>query len=171
MNSKCLITALGLIASSQNQRLVPSSCSRINNDGIERYWNGSNCLNALAYGKNCSNSNECQYLTQNTTCNGTICKCSSTQYFNFMNSKCENLLSINETCAQIDACQAGFCFGKPLMCQCLSNEYFDVNTNQCIYNVLTISTSTTTEDLISVCLKINSATTIDGSGFEIQTTP
>ncbi len=56
-----------------------------------------------------------------------------------MNSKCENLLSINETCAQTDACQAGFCFGKPLMCQCLSNEYFDVNTNQCIYNVLTIS--------------------------------
>ena len=112
-----------------------AACLRMNSDSIERYWNGFSCVNALGYGKNCSYLNECQYLTQNTTCGIIVpfkCQCSSKQYFNFLNSKCENLLSINETCTQIDACHAGFCFGNPLMCRCLSNEYFDTVNSSCI---------------------------------------
>ena len=165
----CLITVSE--ASQKKEIIIPASCLRMNIDGIEKYWNGSSCVNALGYGKSCTNSNECQHLTQNTTCPSSVpykCQCSSTQYFNFINSKCEDLLSINEICTQIEACKAGFCFGKPLMCQCLPDEYFDFNTGQCVEN---LHPTSTTEDLISACLKISSATTIDGSGFEITTTP
>ena len=48
-----------------------SICFRISNDGVEMYWNGSSCLNALGYGMTCHSLLECQYLTQKTTCTGT----------------------------------------------------------------------------------------------------
>ena len=70
-----------------------STCSRISIDGIEMYWNGSNCVNALSYEKICNASDECKYLTQNTSCYGPAlfrCQCSLSEYFNYITDKMRN---------------------------------------------------------------------------------
>ena len=112
---------------------LQSTCLRISTEGIEM-WNGSNCINALSYGFTCINSNQCQYLTQNTSCIGPLpnkCQCSLSLYFNYITDKCEDLLSINQSCTQVDGCKTGYCFGVPLTCQCLSTEYYDTGLNKC----------------------------------------
>ena len=102
--------------------------------GNEYYSDGNTCLQALPVGSKCLQNNECQYLTQNTFCNG-ICECDSTRYYNTVSKKCENLVSNNAPCTQIDACnsvlgltcQIGFC-------KCNSADKF-WNGTTCTYTV------------------------------------
>ncbi len=97
-------------------------------NGNEYYWDGSACTSALEFNQTCSNSSAnymCKTLTQGTICDGSIppykCICSSDQYFNFANSKCENLLSFNETCLQADSCNMKLNLTcKSGICQCAS---------------------------------------------------
>jgi hypothetical protein len=73
-------------------------------------------------------------MTQGTYCGGSApykCKCRSSQYFNSFSSKCEILLSINETCKQADSCKTGNCIDLALKCQCLPTEIFNITTRQC----------------------------------------
>ncbi len=103
----------------------------------ERYWNGVRCVDALYYGQTCSNTstkNECQYLTQETSCIGPEpykCKCPVGKYFDKDTNNCETLFVINETCSQVDSCKNGICMGSPLKCQCLPLQYFDQISSQC----------------------------------------
>jgi hypothetical protein len=61
----------------------------------ERFWNGLRCVEALDYGQMCTNpssNNECQYLTQGTSCIGPApfkCQCSNLQYFDIISGKCQ----------------------------------------------------------------------------------
>ncbi len=113
----------------------------------ERFWNGFSCVDSLDYNKTCTNptsSNECKYLTQETSCMGPSplkCKCLSGKYFNKDTSKCEKLLEIGENCSQADSCENGNCFGSK--CQCIRLQYFDKNRGLCRDNI-SISPSSTT---------------------------
>jgi hypothetical protein len=96
--------------------------------------------------KNTSTNNECQYLTQETSCIGPSpykCQCSSGKYFNTYNYKCENLLNINEKCLQFDSCKNSNCFGLPSKCQCLPLQYFDQISGKCQNEPNATSSSTT----------------------------
>ena len=91
----------------------------------ERYWDGNRCADAQDYGKMCTNAstdNECQYITQETSCMGPVpykCQCPQGKYFNKEKDhyRCEILLNINELCLQADSCANGNCIGSPLMCK------------------------------------------------------
>jgi hypothetical protein len=94
----------------------------------EFYWNGFSCKPAEGFNDKCLNSNSsymCQTLTQGTKCildsNGKyVCKCSSSKYFNFQSRKCENKLTFNDKCSQIDACRdEHICIGT---CQCTESS-------------------------------------------------
>jgi hypothetical protein len=56
--------------------------------GKEYYWNGLNCTTALSYNQTCSASYMCQTLTQLTSCIGSKCTCSSSEYWKSSLSKC-----------------------------------------------------------------------------------
>jgi len=107
----------------------------LRSDTYEQYWNGSTCIDALNYDQICTNSSsneECKYMTQGTFCGGSVphkCKCLPSKYYNIVNQKCENLLSIYEACTQVDACKTGHCYG--LICQCLATEYYDYALKKC----------------------------------------
>jgi hypothetical protein len=82
---------------------------------------------------NSSKINECQFLTQGTYCIGPEpfkCRCNESQFFNFINNKCENLLELNETCLQIDSCKFGEC-RKTMRCECLPQQIFNSTTHEC----------------------------------------
>ena len=108
-------------------------------------------MDALEYGQTCLNAstdNECQYLTQETCCRGSVpfkCQCPIGKYFNKEKGhyKCENLLEINETCSQTDSCKNGNCIGMPAKCLCLPFQYFDQITGQCL-NQINVDASLTT---------------------------
>ena len=88
--------------------------------GIEYYSNGITCLPAAVHGTLCSQDYECQYLTQSTSCNGT-CQCDAKKYYNSATKKCENLVAINGSCSQVNACNSAF----GLVCQngvCICNS-------------------------------------------------
>ena len=134
--------------------------------GAEYFWNGTNCVTAYRNGELCSNSSTsymCQTLTQGTTCSGPApfkCQCSSLQYFNTNNNKCETLLSINGTCTELDACRSDLGLScQASLCQCDSStqfwngslciNYYTYNSsglcnddNQCFGNLICMSAST-----------------------------
>ena len=95
---------------------------------------------------NASTDNECQYLTQETSCIGPApfkCQCSTGKYFNKEKDhyKCETLLELNQSCLQGDSCRNAYCIGTPLKCRCLPFQYFDPMSSQC-QNPLNASSST-----------------------------
>ncbi len=103
----------------------------------EHFWNGLGCVEALDYGQICTNessNNECQYLTQKTSCIGPApfrCQCSYGKYFNYYNYKCENLLEIDVICLQTDSCKNGNCLGSPSKCRCSNLQYFNIISGKC----------------------------------------
>ncbi len=72
--------------------------------GSEYYSSGSTCITAYQYGSSCSANYTCQYLTQNTYCNGT-CKCQPLQYFNTNIKYCGNQLTNNQACSISSDCR------------------------------------------------------------------
>ena len=99
---------------------------------IKRYWNGDKFVDALEYCQVCTNTstnNECQYLTQETSCIGPAsfrCQCQPGKYFNKDRYKSESLLEFNESCSQKDSCTE-----KPLRCNCLLFQFIDPIISQC----------------------------------------
>jgi hypothetical protein len=114
-------------------------------------------------------------LTQGTYCIGPEpfkCRCNQSQYFNFINNKCENLLELNEICLQIDSCKFGEC-RNTMRCECLPQQIFNPGTHECEYvnvpckqsteTTLTrekTSIVTTTNTISTTNLKSNSTTDI-----------
>ena len=99
--------------------------------GTEYFWNDTNCVTAYSKNELCSSSSTgymCQTLTQGTNCIGPApfkCQCSSLQYFNNNNNKCETQLSINGNCTELDACRPDLglsCQGS--LCKCNSSTQF-----------------------------------------------
>ena len=148
------VTSVSLVCNSGTTCSCPTSLSSGKCDcvarvtGNENFWNGSSCVPAYSYNQTCTSSSTnymCQTLTQGTNCIGGICKCSTSEYFNFANGKCETLLSVNAICNQIDACNSGL----GLSCQngvCLCNSttqfwYISSCTNYFTYNSQTCSNS------------------------------
>ena len=90
------------------------------------------CTPALSYNQTCTNSSytyTCQTMTQGTTCSGTYpfkCRCTSMQYFNFHDNRCEDLIGNTiTTCSQPDACRSDLglsCQG--FLCQCNASIQF-----------------------------------------------
>ena len=103
--------------------------------GSEYYWDGSNCAVAKTYNQTCTASYTCKTLTEGTICTGTPlrCLCSSSQYFRFTTSKCENLLSINATCSQVDACNSNVGLScQNALCKCNSSQFWSTASFSCI---------------------------------------
>jgi hypothetical protein len=78
--------------------------------GIEFFWNVTECVPALQFGKPCSFSHQCMTLTESTICvflnsQGT-CKCPTSFFFNNFTKKCEAQLSLGNVCIQEDACRS-----------------------------------------------------------------
>lgn len=95
---------------------------------FEYYWNGTYCTSAKYYNESCTANYQCQSLTQFTSCSGSKCDCSSSQYFNFANNKCETLLTINNTCTQVGACDSGMnLFCQSGTCKCNSTQFWESN--------------------------------------------
>ena len=94
--------------------------------GSEYYSPGSTCVTALSYGSVCSANYTCQYLTQNTYCNGT-CKCAALQYFNTNIKYCTNQLSNNQACSLSSDCRVDFglsCTSGKCSCNTNIQVYF-----------------------------------------------
>lgn len=107
--------------------------------GNEMFWDGSTCTIALNNTKSCTNATTnymCQTLTQGTTCSGLIsfsCKCSSTEYFNNADNKCETLLTVNNTCTQADACDSTLgLICRSGLCNCNSTQFWKSSVSGCI---------------------------------------
>ena len=123
-------------------------CSRSLNK--EFFWNGTNCKEAYDFNQTCTNSLTsymCQTLTQGTICRGNTCQCSSMQYFDMASSKCENFLTINSTCFQVEACDVTLGLGcQNDLCQCNSTSQFWSIYNQSCIDYLTYNSGTCTAD-------------------------
>jgi hypothetical protein len=130
---KSLICGTGTSCSCPTNLLAGKCDCPTRVSGNELYWNGSFCVSAHSKNQSCSEDYMCQTLTQATTCISGICNCLSTQYFNKMNSKCESLLSINDTVTQSDACDSGkglSCISS--ICQCNSTQFWRSNSSGCV---------------------------------------
>ena len=93
--------------------------------GAEYYYNGSYCVSSKSFNQSCNAGYECQLLTQLTTCTGSKCVCSTSQYFKSGTSKCETLLIINQTCSQTDACNSGLGLScQSGTCKCNSTQFW-----------------------------------------------
>jgi hypothetical protein len=138
--------------------------------GKEYYWNGTYCVNANSLNQPCTNNYECQSLTQSTTCSGTKCSCSSSQYFNNLNNKCESVLSIDDTCTQLDACNSGkglSCVST--ICQCNSTQFWKSSSSGCI-NFYSYNQGTCSSDNQCNNAKTNLICRISGTSCQCPTT-
>ena len=142
-----LFTYNNQTCTSSNQCLTPMICNLAGNlcscpqsaslntcdcptrkHGSEYYSIGITCVLASTYGGVCNGNYSCQYLTQNTFCNGT-CQCDTNQYFNYADNMCENVLPFNSNCTQNDACNSTIglsCLNN--VCQCNSTQYWNVTS-------------------------------------------
>jgi hypothetical protein len=132
--------------------LTATDCERVSSKNVEMYWNDSYCVDAIAYNESCTNSSSsymCRMLTEGTNCDGltTKCICDSSKYFNYQNKKCENILSINGTCTQIDACNhvLGLICSTGL-CQCDQKTQFWSRISLKCINYLSYNEGTCTAD-------------------------
>jgi hypothetical protein len=88
----------------------------------------------------------CQILTQGTSCSGGTCKCSSSQYFNNIDLKCETLLIVNQTCLQSDACNSGLGLSCQFgYCKCNTLQFWKSGQQGCL-NFYNYGQGTCTDD-------------------------
>jgi hypothetical protein len=101
--------------------------------GNEMYWNGSTYTPVHNNTQSCLGDYMCQKQTQGTSCSGGTCKCSSTQFFNNIDFKCETLLIVNQTCLQSDACNSGLGLSCQFgLCKCNTTQFWKSTTQGCI---------------------------------------
>ena len=125
-------------------------CDCVRAMNSEYFWSGSACIAAFGFNQVCSNNYMCQTITQGTKCSGSFpfqCLCSSTQYFNYANNKCETLLSINATCTQPNACDSSLgLICQSGLCQCNSTTQFWKSFGSGCINYYTYNTGTCSAD-------------------------
>jgi hypothetical protein len=89
-----------------NVGIKKCDCLRVN--GKEYYWNetAAECVPALNYNEECSESYMCKRF-ENTICDSSsnTCDCIDSNYYNYDNEICENRLGFRSYCSQIDACR------------------------------------------------------------------
>ena len=111
--------------------------------GNEYFSNGTTCTSAVSFGNICYGNHTCQYLTQNTFCNGT-CQCALFQYFNTNQYYCVNQLLINQSCILTTDCRTDLGLScQTGVCQCNTSSFW--NGSSCVvfytYNNQTCSSS------------------------------
>ena len=102
------------------------------------------CVRGSMYGQSCTRSSQCVPTTAGFSCivpytgaSYTICKCSSSQYYDMNTGVCTTLKNLNVTCRDTNECCGGasgsmicgqYSYGSPTVCMCTDAYYPNSNT-------------------------------------------
>ena len=102
------------------------------------------CVRGSMYGQSCTSSSQCVPTTSGFSCivpytgaSYTVCKCSSSQYYDMNTGVCTTLKSLNVTCRDTNECSGGasgsmicgqYSYGSPTVCMCTDAYYPNSNT-------------------------------------------
>ena len=148
-SSQCLRPMICNLSTNESTCNCPSSNTLNKCDcpvrvsGNEYFSNGSTCVSAISIGNTCFGNYTCQYLTQNTYCNG-VCQCAALQYFNLNQLYCINQLTVNQSCILTTDCRIDLGLScSSGLCQCNSTTFW--NGSSCVppytYNSQTCTSS------------------------------
>ncbi|RNA27012.1 hypothetical protein BpHYR1_047362 [Brachionus plicatilis] len=107
-------------------------CDCIRNQTSEQYWNGSSCVQSIAFQSPCSASYQCRTLTESTVCSsGNRCECPDDTLYFWDGEKCLPKITYGQSC------DANY--------QCLDSELTICNNSLCkLTNFLDLVKSLTT---------------------------